>query len=380
MAQFYIPTKIVTGIGCFATLPEIVQAHGQKVLLVCGPGSVRRSGLLDRTLGLLNAVHLDTMVYDGAGAEPTLDMVEEARDIARRGQAQVVVGIGGGSAMDVAKATAGLYTQEGSAQEYQGGRPITSPGLPFISVPTTAGTGAEVTHNAVLTDPIKGIKLSIRSPFWFAVTAIMDPELSLTMPPAVTAASGADALCQAIECYVSLGAQPPTDGLAAEGIRLVGRSLRVAFQNGSDINARADMLYGSLLAGMSLPNSGLGGVHGIAQPLGYRYHLSHGIVCGLLLPYVMEFNVPYAPDKYGAVAQLLGLDVRGLAPLDAANEGVRAVRTLMEQIGIPSRLGAMAKREDFPEMAAAAAKSSNSRSNPKPLTPEDLVSILEKAL
>jgi alcohol dehydrogenase class IV len=140
------------------------------------------------------------------------------------------------------------------------------------------------------------------------------------------------------------------------------------------------MLYGSLLAGMALPNSGLGGVHGIAQPLGYKYHLAHGVVCGLLLPYVMDFNLLYAPERYARVAELLGLDVRDLIAAKAAEEGAKAVRSLMQELGIPSRLGELARREDFAAMAEAAAQSSNSQRNPKPLTPEDLVSILEAAL
>jgi len=380
--QFYLPTRVITGLGCFSQMPEIVRAYGgQKALLVCGRTALRRSGTLDRAMNDLQKAGVQTILYDAVHGEPTLDIVQAAVDLARHEQVEVVIGIGGGSAMDVGKATAVLYTQTGTARDHHRGRPINKPGLPFVSVPTTAGTGAEVTNNAVLTDPEHGAKKSLRGVHLFAAAALVDPELTVSMPPEITASSGADALCQAIESFVAIGAQPPSDALAGQAITLTGRSLARAYERGSDINARADMLYGSLLAGMAMTNTRLGGAHGLAHPLGYRYHIPHGIVCGLLLPYVMEYSLEYAPHKYARVARLLQIDTQGMSPREAAQQAAGAVRLIINKIGIPGHLSAFgAKKEDFADVIAKALPSANLKNNPKPLGADDLQVILERAL
>ncbi len=381
MKQFYLPTRIITGLGCFAQLGEVARAMGQRALLVCGQSALRQSGVLQMGLDTLRAAGVYTTVYDEVVSEPTLQMVQQALHLARREQVDVVIGIGGGSAMDVGKATAVLYTQEGSVQEYHRGRPIEMRGLPFVSVPTTAGTGTEVTNNAVLTDPELGVKQSIRGPLLFAATAIVDPELTLSLPPRVTASSGADALCQAIESFVGLAAQPPSDALSGEAIRRIGRSLVQASEDGSDIHAREDMLYGSLLTGMAMTNTRLGGAHGLAHPLGYRYHISHGVVCGLLLPYVMEYSLQYAPDKYAQVARLLDTSTARLGVQETAQQAVAIVRRILSQIGIPDHLGAFGvKVEHFPSLIQEALPSGNLKNNPKPLAADDLQAILQRAL
>ena len=374
MKRFYLPTEIITGVGCFEQLGEVTARYGQRALLVCGSKAMRRSGVLDRGLDLLAQANVTTTVYDQVAGEPTLPVVEEGRRLAREQEVQVVIGLGGGSAMDTAKAIAGLYFQPGAVAEYHAGRPLEGPGLPFLAVPTTAGTGAEVTKNAVLIDPSRGLKKSIRSDEWFAKVALVDPELTLTMPPSVTAFSGADALCQAIEPFVSIGAQPITDALAVEAIRLIGRSLVRAYEDGRDIEARTDMLYGSLLAGMALANARLGGVHGIAHPLGGHYRLPHGMLCGLLLPYVMEYNLEYAAERYARIAQLLGQE-------PAPSKAVEAVRELLAQIGIPEHLEPLGvRRDDFPVLIEESLPSGSLKSNPRPLGAEDVRQILEMAM
>ncbi len=381
MKQFYLPTKVITGLGCFSQLAEVVRVYGQRALLVCGRTALRRSGILDRAMNDLQKAGVHTVLYDAVHGEPTLDVVQGAVDLARQEQVEIVIGIGGGSAMDVGKAAAVLCTQAGTVQEYHRGRPISKRGLPFVSVPTTAGTGAEVTNNAVLTDPEYGVKKSIRGVHLFAVAALVDPELTVSMPPEITASSGADALCQAIESFVAIGAQPPTDALAGQAIKLIGRSLVHAYEQGSDINARADMLYGSLLAGMSMTNTRLGGAHGLAHPLGYRYHIPHGVVCGLLLPYVMEYSLEYAPHKYAEVARLLQQDTQGTSPREAAQQAVTAVRRIIAQIGIPSHLSVFGvKKQDFADLISKALPSANLKNNPRPLEADDLQVILERAL
>ena len=381
MKQFYLPIKVITGVGCFSQLPEVVRSYGQRALLVCGQSALRRSGILDRALHDLHGAKLQVVLYDEARAEPTVEMAQKALDLARREQVEVVISIGGGSALDVGKAVAALYKQAGTVREYHSGRTVEERGLPFISVPTTACTGTEVTNNAVLTDPDTGIKQSIRGAYLTAVAAVVDPELTLTLPPEITAGSGADALCQSIESFVSVAAQPITDALTSQAIQWIGRSLVRAYEQGSDVQARSDMLYGSLLTGMAMSHTRLGGAHALAHPLGYHYHIPHGVVCGLLLPYVMEYSLEYVPDRYAQVAHLLGLDTRGATLREAAQQAAAAARETTRKVGIPDRLCTFGvKHEDLPKLIQESLPSANLKSNPKPLGAEDLQVILERAL
>ncbi len=410
MKRFYIPTEIITGLGCFAGLGRAAECYGQRAMIVCGRTAMRKSGILDRAVTYLRQAGLEVQVYDAVAGEPTLEVVEGGLELARKEEIQVIIGLGGGSAIDAAKAIAGLVKQPGTVKEYHEGRALESPVsvdisgmdeqevafmsaamvwdileaitvLPWIAVPTTAGTGAEVTKNAVLTDPERQVKASIRSDDWFARLALIDPELTIPMPPDVTASSGGDALCQAIEAYVSIGAGPVTDALAAEATARIGRSLVRACEDGEDVEARADMLYGSLLAGMALTNARLGGVHGMAHPLGLRYHIPHGTVCGLLLPYVMEYNLEYAVAKYATVARLLGVDTSDMGEGEAAAMSVEIVWDILEAINVPSHLAQFGVRqEDFPTIIAESLPSGSLKHNPRPLGEEDVRHILTQAL
>jgi len=382
MAHFHLPVTVVTGEGCFSELGRRAVALGRRALLVCGANSLKASGRLDAALESLTAAGGESIVYDAVRSEPTLDMVEQGLAWGRTEQVEVIIGIGGGSAMDVAKAIAGLFPYPGTVSEYfHGQRKIAGGGLPWIAVPTTAGTGAEVTSNAVLSDPQTRIKSSLRHDGWYAHTALVDPELTMSMPPSVTVASGSDALVQAIEAYTSIGASPTTDALAMRAIELIGRSLKVVCANGQNRAARADMLYGSMLAGMALANARLGGVHGMAHPLGERFHISHGVICGLLLPWVMVYNVDYAKEKYAAVARLLGIDTRGMDDEQAAQAAIEAIRALFAEIGIPSRLSPFGVTEaDFPVIIAESLPSGSLKHNPRPLAAQDVEAILKAAL
>jgi len=382
MKQFYLPTRIVTGQGCFAGLAEHAAQYGQRAMVVCGTRSLRTSGRLDQAIELLQAAGISTTVYDAVSGEPTLDVVQQGINRARADGVEVVIGIGGGSAMDTAKAIAGLYTHPGTVHEYYDRvRQVVGGGLPWIAVPTAAGTGAEVTKNAVLISRKRNLKSSLRHDAWFAIVALVDPELTLTVPRDVTAASGSDALTQAIESYTSIGATPVTDALAAEAIVLIGRSLERVFRNGLDLEARADMLYGSMLAGCAMANARLGGVHGMAHPLGARYHIPHGVVCGLLLPHTMAYNVDYALDKYARVAQMLGVDTKGMGTRAAARAAVERARKLVAGVGVPKHLGDYGvKVEDFPVIAQESLPSGSLKHNPRPLAGEDIEAILAAAL
>jgi alcohol dehydrogenase class IV len=382
MREFYLPTRIITGIDCFDSLGQRVAELGSRAMLVCGTRSLRASGQLHRAQRLLQDARTELVLYDAVTDEPTLDIVQAGLDTARQHGVDVIVGIGGGSAMDAAKAIAGLYTHPGTVDDYFGKvRQVSSGGLPWVAVPTTAGTGAEVTKNAVLKSPRHEAKSSLRHDGWYATVALVDPVLTLSAPRDVTAASGSDALTQAIEAYTSIAASPVTDALALDGIARIGRSLARVYEDGGDLDARADMLYGSMITGMAFANARLGAVHGMAHPLGYHYHIPHGIVCGLLLPYTMAYNLDYAEHKYARIAQFLGTDVRGLDTRTAAERGIQEIRELFGTIGIPMHLRSFGVEED--DLAAIASESMPSGSlkhNARPLSEKDVQAILRAAL
>jgi alcohol dehydrogenase class IV len=378
--SFYLPTRVITGLGCSRQLGAQARALGQRVLLVCSRGAAARSGFLDPLLASLDSAGVAWDLQAQVQGEPTLQVVADGIDLVREGEHRVLIGLGGGSPMDAAKAIAGMALLPGRVDEYHQGRELDGPSLPLITVPTTAGSGAEVTKNTVLSDPARQYKASIRSDDWFARVTLVDPELTRGLPPDVTASSGSDALCQAIESYVSTGASPATDGLAGEAIRLIGRSLGAAYREGEDLDARSDMLYGSLLAGMALANARLGGAHGMAHPLGIRFGIPHGTICGLLLPHVMAHSLAWAEKKYARVAQWLGADVSGLPDPEAAQLAVEEVRRLLVRIELPLRLRDLGVAEsDFPLVIEESLPSGSLKHNPRPLGATDLQAILSAA-
>lgn len=379
--RFYLPTEIVTGRGCLSQLGGVAAGFGRRVMVVCYRGFEQFSDVLPRALELLRAKAVIVNLFDAVTGEAELPVVQSGIELARREGVDVVVGIGGGSAIDTAKAIAGLAKAPGSVREYHMGRTIEGPGLPYIAVPTTAGTGAEVTKNAVLIDPERGIKDSIRDDHWFARVALVDPETTVSMPPKITAATGADALCQSIESYTSIAASPVTDALAMRAIEIIARSLRRAFVTGSDLDAREDMSMGSLMSGMAMVNARLGAVHGMAHPLGSHFHIPHGVVCGLLLPYTMEYNATDAAPKYAEVARLMGADVHGLCTEEAARLGIAAVRELLNQVQIPFHLRPFGVTEgNLDVIIEEALPSSSLKHNPRTLDAADVRNILTAAL
>ena len=381
MSEFYLPTRVISGRGSFDQLGGIALGHGRSAMIVCGRSFARRTGLLDRATELLRGAGVGATVFDRVGGEAELSVVEEGISAGRETGTDLFIGLGGGSAIDTAKAIAGLVTLPGPARDYHNGRPLEEPGLSFIAVPTTAGTGAEVTKNAVLIDPDTGEKKSIRDDVWFARVALVDPELSASMPPEVTANTGADALCQAIESFTSIAAGPVSDALALRAIALIGEGLPRAYRQGDDLDAREMMSMGALMAGMAMASARLGGVHGMAHPLGSRYGIPHGAVCGLLLPYTMAYNADHAVAKYATVARLLGVDTSGLGDEEAAHRAVDQVRELMREIGIPEHLSAFGvTRDGFDRIIEESLPSGSLKHNPRRLGWDDVAAILGAAL
>lgn len=378
MPTFSLPVRIHMGDDSMDLLGREASALGRRALVIAG-ASAKANGSLQRAADLMAASGLSVEAFTEVSGEPTLSIVEKALSAARAWGADVLVGLGGGSQMDVAKALSGLIHAQGETQEYFGGRAIDHRTVPWIAVPTTSGTGAEVTMNAVLTDEGAQQKKSIRGEALYARVAIVDPVLTLSVPPATTAYSGADALCQAIEPFVSLGAMPLTDALCREAIALIAGALVTAYEDGGDLAARRDMHYASLMAGIALANARLGAVHGMAHPIGCRHHLPHGLVCALLLPYVMEWNLPVAAGRYAEVAALMGVDTAGMNTEMAAAAAIGRVREMLAAIGIPAKLAqAGATGIDY-ETIAAESMSASMKHNPRPMEQADVVALLKEA-
>jgi len=381
--EFATANRIIFGDGCAKAVPELAAGYGRHVLVVTGSDPGRAEWLVEG----LQARGADVVLLCVSG-EPDLAFVAGGADLARRRMIDAVVGIGGGSALDAAKAIAALATNPGEAIAYLevvgGGQPLTADPLPMIAVPTTAGTGSEVTRNAVLTVPDRHVKASLRSPLMLPRVAVVDPLLTYDVPPSITAATGLDALTQLIEPFMSSRANSMTDALCREGISCVARSLRRAWENGRHGEARADMSLASLFGGIALANAGLGAVHGLAAPIGGMFNAPHGAVCAALLPHVMAANVRalragadegMALDRAAEVGRLLtGRTGAG------ADEGIAWIRETVARLRIPRLSNVGVTSGDLPAIAEQAQRSSSMKGNPAALAPEDLIAILNAAL
>lgn len=379
--ELRFPTEIIFGNDSIKKIGIKVREYGDKAFIVTGKSAMRKSGTIDNIVELLKSTGIEKIfIYDQAEHDPSVETVDRGVVMAKEGEYNVIIGVGGGSAMDVAKTIASLTKNEGSAADYQSGKEITNPGSPFIAVPTTAGTGAEITNNSVITNRDKKIKQSIRSPFMIAKVAIVDPMLTVSMSSRVTAASGMDALTQAIEVYVSLASNPFSDILALRSISLISKNLMKAFENGDDIEARENMSMGSLFGAMAFGNASLGAVHGLAHPIGALFDVPHGVICGLLLPYVMEYNLSAKLSRFAEIAEAMGQSVLGESDEVNANKAVNAVRNMLIKLQLPQKLSELGiGRDDLP-LIASSAKGSSLNNNPRPTTPESLQEILLSAL
>lgn len=380
--EFATAGRVVFGSGARRSLGDILARLGRRVLVV-GGASRRHDAWLDPLLAEHALVRAD---FSAAG-EPTLDTARAGAAAARAAGCDVVLGIGGGSALDAAKAIAALAPQPNDVLDYLEvigkGALLTAHPLPCVAVPTTAGTGSEVTRNAVLTSPEHGVKVSLRSPAMLPQAAVVDPELTLSLPPDVTAATGLDALAQLVEPFVSVKRQPLTDAVCREGLARVSWALRRACDDPTDRGAREAMSLASLCGGIALANAGLGAVHGFAGPIGGMVPGPHGAVCAILLPGVMEANLAVGRrrddgalvDRYAEIARLLtGRPTAG--PADA----VAWVRQLVTELAIPPLAAYGLTRDDIPVVVEKATQASSMKSNPVILPDDVLAAILTAAL
>ncbi len=380
--EFATATRIIFGSHVLEEVPPIAADMGHRVFVVTGRTLERAAPLLDQ----LSAEGLKTVPFSVPG-EPTTATVLEGVEQARQATSDLVIGMGGGSVLDTGKAIAALLTNSGNLLDYLEivghGKQILQAPTPYIAIPTTAGTGAEVTRNAVIGSPEHGVKVSMRSPLMLPRIAVIDPQLTLSMPPPLTAFTGLDALTQLMEAFVSNKANPLTDGICREGMRRAARSLRKAFQDGKDQAAREDMAVASLFGGLALANAKLGAVHGFAGPLGGMFAASHGAICGLFLPHIMEANAhalktrePGSPAlaRYEEVAQIL----TGV-PTARAADAVKWVQDLCRIFEVPPLSVYDLKEKDFPGVVAKVRKASSTKGNPIVLTDDELIQILQKA-
>jgi len=380
--SFRSPHLILAGIGSVEKLGEQAKAlEAKKALLVTDKGVIG-SGIGDKVQAPLKIEGIEVDIFDKIISDPDIACAEACIQMAKRGSYDLILGVGGGSPMDIASVTSVMSTNPGRVHDYFGINLVKNPGIPTILIPTTAGTGAEVTPNAILTDVEAKLKKAIVSPYILPRVAIVDPLLSFSMPAAVTSSSGIDALTHAIESYTSNNATILTDLFAREAIILIGRSLRTAVANGSNLGARYDMSIGSLYAGIALANAGVTAVHALAYPLGGQFNVAHGIANGLLLPYVMEFNVLGDVPKFAQIAQFFGEKVEQFPLLEQAYHAANAVKAIYKDLEIPQSLTELeVPKEAIPEMAKAAMNVTRLMgNNPRQMTVEDAERIYEKAL
>lgn len=369
--HYHLPTEIVAGEGRIDELGALASRLGIVRPLIVTDRGVRVAGLVDRAEAALVRAGVPIAVFDGVTSDPLTTTVEEVRDAMASGGHDGAIGLGGGSALDVAKAAAALAVNPGPPQAYVGRDKIAHDPLPVIAVPTTAGTGSEVTMWSVLTDAATGAKVSIGSTRIMPRLALLDPELTYGLPAALTAATGMDALSHAVESYGSVWNHPVAEALALQAIEMIGRHLRPAVADGRDRDARRGMLLASMISELAANSTRLGVCHALAIPLGARHHVPHGLANAMLLDEVVAFNAAANPDRYGKVARLL----------DGTSDAARAIGNLRRDIGLTDRLSSWSvTASDFDELAAMALRSDNVEANPRVAGPEELTAILRSAL
>ena len=373
--------KIVFGGGSFNTLAEhIRELKGARPMIVLDR-NLAEAGFRDRISDLFKKEKLKFTLFDRAEAEPPLELADEGAGIARKEKCDIVVGIGGGSAMDLAKAIAVLAASRGKAADYLGLNNVPGPGLPKIMIPTTAGTGSEVTFTAVFIRRDLKKKEGMNSPYLYPDLAVLDPLLTVSLPPHPTATTGIDALCHAVESYTSINASPTSELFSLEAISLIASNLRAAVHDGSNVAAREQMLLGSLYAGLGLANAGVTAVHSLSYPLGGKYGVPHGLANTVMLPAVMTFNLPATLEKFAVMAEATGEVTDGLSTREAASLTVKAVETLIKDCGIHTKLKDLdIPEKDFPELAGAAMTVARPlANNPRKVTLEDAIKIYGQA-
>ncbi len=381
--DFTTAGRIIFGPGTREEVPALASSMGRYALVVGGRSRERTAGLIQG----LKARGMNAVTF-AVDREPTTEIILEGLTLARAESCDFVIGMGGGSVIDAGKAISALMTNPGELLEYLevigGSRSIPNPPAPYIAIPTTAGTGTEVTRNAVIISREHKVKVSMRSDMMLPRLVVADPELTYSLPPHITAGTGLDALTQLVEALVSVKANPFTDGLCREGLIRAARSLNAVYADGGNKAAREDMMIASLFSGLALANAGLGAVHGFAAPLGGMFNAPHGVICARLLPIVMDANIralaerdPGSPAlaRYGEIARVLTGD-----PGASASQGVAWVEQTCAAMNIPALSSVGLTEEHIPSLVAKAARASSMKGNPVGLTGQELETIARRSL
>ncbi|MBM3236704.1 iron-containing alcohol dehydrogenase [Candidatus Poribacteria bacterium] len=381
MQIFQVPTKILMGEGVTGEIGTEAKIIGATVVLVVTDEGVRKAGLLERVILSLEDAGIKVDIFDEVMPDPTVTLVEKGAAIIRQKGHDLIIAVGGGSSIDAAKGVSVMATNEGSICDFEGVDKFANEPLPIFAVPTTAGTGSEVTFGTVLTDTDRNYKFLVYGNRLAPRVAFLDPIMVSTAPPSVVIPTGMDALTHAIESYISLRATPQTEALAISAIKLIAANLRQAVANSGNLEAVGNMLIAANLAGIAFGNSRLGIVHALALPLGAFFHVPHGVANTILLPYGLEFNLIAAPQKYVDIANAMGEITIGLSLMDAAEKTIESVKKLASDIGAPKNLKSLGVEADMiPQMAADAMKSSHIPANPRKISQIDVEGLYRRAL
>lgn len=373
--SFELPTRIEYGVGAVNGLADVVEAlNAEKVFLVTDKG-IADSGLLARITDLLEAHKLRWKLFDSVEPNPKDYNVQEGTDIANAFGPDCLVALGGGSPIDCAKAIAVVARQGGAVRDYEGPGKIGPDVLPLIAIPTTAGTGSEVTFSSVITDSSARFKFSIKDPRIAPQVALVDPEMTLTMPPGLTAATGMDALTHAIEGFTANASEPIADSAALYAIELITAYLRIAVSDGSNLEARAGMLLGSVLAGIAFSHSDVAAVHCVAEALGGKYDAAHGVCNAVVLPAVMEYNMEYCKERYARIATAMGLTSENVD--EGARQAVSAVQKLAYDVHLPEFNSLGVQEKDLEELAINSFKNGSNIDNPRPMAKKDYLNLFK---
>ena len=376
--SFVLPTKIVFGPGCLKSLPDqLSELKAARPLIVTDAG-VTSAGILGKVMNVLPA-NVIFQVFDEVEANPKDSNVTAGAEAFRKFGADSIIAVGGGSPIDCAKSIGVLVANDASdIKAFEGKNAASKPLPPLLCIPTTSGTGSELTFSSVITDTRNNYKMTVKNAFTAPKTALCDPELTITVPPSVTAATGMDALTHAIEAFTATCSEPISDATALYAIELISQSLVAAFQNGNDMEARSRMLMGSMLAGIAFSHSDVASVHCIAESLGGMYDLPHGVCNAIFLPHMMEYNMSYCEQRYARVARAMGI-----LP-DSGHEGARAAVDAVKQLSVDVKLPSFSSLginpEDYAGIAAASAKNISTESNPRPMGEPDYMTVLKMAL
>ena len=377
---FQSPERLLFGWGSVGKTGEEAMRYGTKALIVSGKTSSRASGALDAVCASLKSAGIAVTLFCEVESDPSVHTVTVGATLARDSGADIVIALGGGSPLDAAKAISVMATHSGNIVDYEK-TALTRNGIPVIAIPTTAGTGSEVTKFVVITDTDRKVKMLISSPFLIPRVALLDPQLTLSIPPAFTAGPGMDALTHAIEAFQSSLAAPTTDVFALSAIRLIGGNLVKATLNGANVEARTAMLLGQMHAGLAFGNASVALVHAMSRPLGAHFGIPHGQANAILLPWVMEYNRPACPEKFVRIAEALDCDVQGLPLKEASRLAVTTVREIYADTGLPLTLAELGvPAESLPQLAQDASQSGSVLFNPRKPTLSEIEQLYHSCL